>query len=121
MKTVLIIDTDLGFVFWLGRTLDNGGYRTIPARDVADAMSLIEQFKLEVDLLIVNPTLQGSTPFIEQLRRSNVKVIAVIADEGLPLPMQVDASRKRPSKIDEKARLEWLDLVASVIDCEVHK
>jgi DNA-binding NtrC family response regulator len=119
VKTILIIDTDVGFVFWLGRTLDDGGYQTIPAKDVPSAIAMIDQFKLEVDLLIVNANLQGSTAFIEQLRRSNVKVIALIADEDSPLPMQVDASRKRPSNIDEKTRLDWIDFIESVVDCEV--
>ena len=116
MQTVLIIDTDLGFVFWLGGVLDDGGYRAIPARDVSDAISLVDQFKLEIDVLIVNLTLQKSAPFVEYLRRLNVKVIALTEDEEAPLPTHVDASRQRPSTVEESTGLEWLDLVKSVLD-----
>jgi len=116
MKTVLIIDTDLGFVFWLGTVLDACGYQAIPAKDVPNAIALIDQFTLEIDLLIVNPTLEGSTALIEHLRRLNVKVIALIADGESPLPTQVDASRQRPSKLDENTSLEWLDLIETCSD-----
>ena len=71
MKTVLIIENDLGWVFWLGQALDEIGYQALPAKDVADAISLLRELKSNIDVLIVNPTLKGVVPFIERLRRSH--------------------------------------------------
>jgi hypothetical protein len=36
-KTVLIVDEDLGFVFWLGRLLTETGYQAWPARSGVEA------------------------------------------------------------------------------------
>ena len=32
MVTVLIIDNDLGFIFWLGQILNDVGYAALPAK-----------------------------------------------------------------------------------------
>ena len=101
MQTVMIVNSDLGFVFWLGALLDNAGYRAIPARRVRDAVLLLERFSLEPDLLIVDPSLPGADLLVEHYRRANVRVIA--------LPREI-APR------DERSSLEWLDLVATLFE-----
>ena len=50
MKTVLVIDSDLGFVFWLGRGLDQAGYPSFPAKSVPNAKTLLNELKIAVDL-----------------------------------------------------------------------
>ncbi len=116
MKVVLIIDNDLGFVVWLGQTLDHGGYEALPAKGTSDAMSVLSELKRQVDLLIVNPALPGITQFIERLRQSRkqLKVIAVSADEEPALPGS-DAVRRKPAVVDEAARREWLEFVQGTI------
>ena len=42
MRTILIVDSDLGFVFWLGRALHDAGYEALPAKDVPEATAIIE-------------------------------------------------------------------------------
>ena len=32
--SILLIDSDLGLLFWLGRILDHAGYQAFPARSV---------------------------------------------------------------------------------------
>jgi DNA-binding response OmpR family regulator len=59
MKTALIVDPDIGFGFWLARGLDQSHYQSFPAKSVADASALIQELRLQVDLLILDPALPG--------------------------------------------------------------
>jgi DNA-binding response OmpR family regulator len=117
--TVLIVDNDLGFVFWLGKTLDAAGYQTLPAKNISDATILLEELTLEIDSLIVNPSLPGAAEFVAMLRRSTrrLKVIAISDVEGpVTTLLGVDASRRKPENIlDEGATLEWLQFIHSLL------
>ena len=118
MKTILIIDADLGFVFWLGQALDRHGYQAVPAKTVSDAASLLGQFKTKVDLLIANPSLEGIATLVKRLRRSqrNLKVIAVSADPHSPGLEGADATKSKPSALEDISELDWLELVRSVFE-----
>jgi len=115
--TILLVDTDLGFMFWLGQALGDDGYEALPAKSVGDAISLIDQLKIRIDLLIVNASLQRHASLVDRLHRTqeHLKVIAVSADRETPMPKGFDASKSKPLRIDRAAKLEWLDLVRSVL------
>src|SRR5579862_1947430 len=60
LKTVLILDDDLRFGFWLGHLLDAATvYSALPARSVPDATLLVRQLNLKVDVLVINLALTG--------------------------------------------------------------
>ena len=63
VKTVLLVDDNLGFAFWLGQALDRAGYETWPARSVPAAESLLEEVPLAVDLLVINASLPRAPAF----------------------------------------------------------
>jgi ActR/RegA family two-component response regulator len=115
--SILIVDTDLGFVFWLGRALDDDGYQALPAKSVAGAISLLDQLKIRIDLLIINPSLQRNAPLIERLHRTqeHLRVIALSADPKASIPEGFNASKSKPLQIDKAAKFEWLELIRSVI------
>lgn len=69
MATILILDNDLGFSFWLGQSLSTPHCRALPAKSVAEAVALIGQFKLKIDFLIMNPAIPGANDFTRALRR----------------------------------------------------
>ncbi|GEM_PF-3176224 len=69
VATILILDNDLGFSFWLGHTLTAPHCEALPARSVEEAARLIGHFNLKVDFLIVNPSLPGVSDFTRALRR----------------------------------------------------
>ena len=69
MATILILDDDLGFAFWLGQTLSAPHCETLPAKNVPEATALIDQFKLTIDLVIMSPTVPGAADFTRGLRR----------------------------------------------------
>src|SRR5579872_1797384 len=79
LKTVLIIDNDLGFVFWLGHVLDAASYLAFPARSVPDAVMLVMQLGLSVYILAINPALPGASDLIASVHRSqrDVRVVGI--------------------------------------------
>jgi len=109
VKTVLIVDADLGFVFWLGQALDVAGCSAFPARSVPDARALLAECKLAVDVLILDPVLPGASDFVMALRhdRENIKVLAV-SDGGAitGFRLDADATCDKPADVSEQGRLE---------------
>jgi DNA-binding NtrC family response regulator len=120
VKTVLIVDDDLGFAFWLGQTLDRAGYETWPARSVTAAKSLLAEVRLAVDLLVITASLPRAIAFANYMARTNAdfKVIAVyeeLSDDHKPFP-KASAVHQKPQTIDTAARLEWVQLVTGVLE-----
>jgi DNA-binding response OmpR family regulator len=122
VKTVLIVDDDLGFAFWLGQTLDRAGYETWPARSVTAAKSLLAEVKLAVDLLVIPASLPRAPSFASQLLRakSDFKVIAVYPEMGETVEVfpKASAVHRKPQTIDTAAKLEWVQLVKGVLSVD---
>jgi DNA-binding NtrC family response regulator len=119
VKTVLIVDDDLGFAFWLGQTLDRAGYETWPARSVSAAKALLAEVKLAVDLLVITASLPRAPSFASQLGRtkSDFKVIAVYPELGDAVGAfpKASAVHRKPQTIDSAAKLEWVQLVKGIL------
>jgi ActR/RegA family two-component response regulator len=116
-RLVLLIDSDLGFVFWLGRVLDRSGYEVFPAKSVSDALKLVGKLHLTVQLLITNASLPGVAPLIQVLRdtEDSLKVILLDESESGSMCMRADAHCRRPAHIDEDAAMGWLRVVQRVV------
>jgi DNA-binding response OmpR family regulator len=121
VKTILIVDRDLGFVYWLGRVLDDAGYEAIPARRVPDAIQLLHELHTVVDLLIVNMALPGAADLVRALRRSArpIRVMSLLEspDETPASPPGSDAVRSKPEEVDEISKLEWVDAIDRLLGC----
>jgi hypothetical protein len=118
VKTAFILDSDIGFGFWLARGLDQSGYESFPAKSVADASALLAELSTEVDLLILNVALPDAADLIESLRRLNeeLKVVALIGDQ-LRLPgiaARVELCCRKPDR-NEAKRLEWIGHVEELL------
>ena len=116
MKTVFIIDRDLGFVFWLGQVLLAAGYEVIPAKGTSEATALIGELQPQVDLLIVNPSLAGAASLVAVLRRSraDLKVLLLTGDTERRIPFP-DAILQKPLHADHFASSVWLQCVEQLI------
>jgi hypothetical protein len=79
VPTVLILDDDLGFVWWLGEIFTELGY----APSCPQALSTIEALDLSVDLAILNPELPGISPMIRAIEHAHPAKIVMI---GEPTP-----------------------------------
>lgn len=119
MKSVLILDPDLGFLVWLGQALAVGGYLGVPAPSVPEAIALIGKLDLMIDLLVLDPTLPGSGEFARSLRaaQGRLRVIAVIASmEDLKTAFPgVDAVRFRPILANDLEASKWLNTVRRLL------
>lgn len=123
MKTVLILDDDLGFVFWLGHVLDAAAYSTLPAKSVPDAVLLVTQLGLTVDVLVINLSLAESLDFITALHSSqrDMRVVGVVNDPMEPVNIPgVHAVRLKPSIRNEAAKVEWLQYIQRVLANQRH-
>jgi DNA-binding response OmpR family regulator len=117
-KNILIVENDLGFIFWLGGALVSSGYQPWPACSVSDATELIEKAALQIDLLIVDPSVPGLSKLIAILRRSQaeLKLIALGAQVKTKLP-GINAWIQKPGATQEPAKQEqeWLEAVKDVL------
>jgi hypothetical protein len=110
MKNVLIVDNDLGFIFWLGQVLAGANYQPWPACNVLNATAMVAGRHLaRLDLLILNPFLRGAAQFLSDLRRSqpDLKVLALGVDSDR-LARGVNAWQPRPAVADLSAKHTWV-------------
>ena len=119
METILLVDDDLAFVFWLGRILDAEGYAAFPAKSADDGRNLVAQCRLAVDLLIINKAIVGLSTFIKDLRVSQPSVeILVVVDPASTDSLTLDPSDtvlRKPERLDAVCRDELLASVQNVI------
>ena len=117
-SAVLLVDNDLGFVFWLGRALDQAGFEAFPAKSISDCVGLIDTLHLTIGLVVVNFSLAGAGAFVERLRMSQrpIKTIAVLSpDASEEVPPGIDAMRRKPAEVSEEEKAEWIQLIRSVM------
>jgi len=99
---ILVLDDDLGFLFWFAEAMEPFGYHVVPADTVAQATRIMRRLKLAVDLLIVNPDLPGAVEFTASLQKrkdTHVKVVALISQENSHSEhhrIRADATRAKP-------------------------
>jgi CheY-like chemotaxis protein len=116
MKNVLIVDNDLGFVYWLGEVLIDAGYQPWPACSVSDAITVVgRKPAIPLDLLIVNPSVRGASRLIDSYRRTQaqLKVMALGAHDEKVLP-GVKAWREKPVPGDRSARQKWVRAIGRI-------
>jgi hypothetical protein len=119
VKTILLVDSDLGFAFWLGHALDQAGYDALPARSSIDGLSLVRELKVTVDLVVVRASLPSAATLVGDLRKefgSQVKVIAIV-DEATPAEARpwADIESLRPRVADENSRVALVQMVRMVM------
>jgi hypothetical protein len=120
-KVVLIVASDLGFMCWLGLTLNAAGLDALPAKRVSDAKKLIHDFNLHVDVLVIDPQIEGAEKFAESLQRSphHARTIAVAAGTD---PNSVLAAppfelwKPLPGRSDPRAAVDWVHTVESQLE-----
>jgi DNA-binding NtrC family response regulator len=116
--TVWIVDDDLGFVWWLGEVFTDAGCRTLPALSCAQAMALIDELRVGIDLLIVNPQLPGVTGMLETLRSTHPKLKTVVIGSSPPERMAAirpQAFLERPTASDSVSRPDWVKKVLKLL------
>jgi hypothetical protein len=120
-RVVLIVVGDLGFMCWLGLTLGAAGLDALPAKKVSDAKRLIREFDLHVDLLVIDPQLEGAEKLAESLRHSphHAKTVAVTPG-GAPRTEAPDSPfdtwKALPVRSDLRAAEDWVHTVEGKLE-----
>jgi ActR/RegA family two-component response regulator len=114
---ILLVDSDLGFLFWLGQALDQAGYEAFPAMTVSDAATLLRELHLTVDLLILNCSSEGAETFLNMMRRTRkfLKTICLDGDDHLGCINGVDAVLRPPAEITDESRSQWVQAVRALL------
>ena len=120
-KNILIVDKDLGFIFWLGTALAGASYQPWPACSPSDAISVVNRKPLtRLHLLIVNASLPGVSKLIAHFRhtQAHLKVIALgLQDNTL---VGVTAWHPVPDTGDDSAKQEWV-LAVKHLSCRQNR
>jgi DNA-binding response OmpR family regulator len=115
-RTVLLVGPDLGFVFWLGRALDQAGYEAFPARDLAAAAETVSEFHLTPGLLILTASIPGSKELIADLKRLHEQVrVLCLAEAVGGNHVAADGVYPRPAAMTEAAKAELLKVISAVL------
>jgi hypothetical protein len=110
--TLLIVDNDVGFLWWLGEIFTEAGYQAVPALNCSQALAAVKKFHMQVDLLVVNPALTAVSRLLTSLERPGRDLKIVLIREGpigLKYPgFRYDATLTRPSGWEPVSRPDWL-------------
>ena len=119
MPTVLIVDSDLGFVAFLSQSLTHAGYMTLPAIASQNALPLLDELENpKVDLLMVNFSLSSTAALAAALKEKNplLKVISLEDPRGSPVSnITANASLRKSSPDDFKANEYWRSTVNQIL------
>ena len=118
-RTVLILDRELAFAFWLGQALIQAGYDAFPAKSCEDATQMLTELNVGIDLLVVSFGLVGARDFTTALRRSQfqLKVLATVDEEEEPYAVfpEVDAVKNKPLYTLDDSTIEWVRTIESLL------
>jgi hypothetical protein len=113
---VLIVDEDLGFVWWLSAIFSKAGCQVVPALNARDTASMTSELDLDVDVLVVNPALAGVSEMIESLSRSrSPKIVTIHEHDRQADAVYADATLERPSGLGVISQQDWLGCVRRLV------
>jgi len=109
---VLIVDSDLGFAFWLGQALDYAGYLALPAKNVADALALLSGVDLDLRLLILGSPQNGAESLVNFCRdkHRDLRIMRLREERNHPAPQVscVEGEWRKPVERNAGDRMELM-------------
>jgi hypothetical protein len=119
VPVVLIVDEDLGFVWWLGQMFSEAGCQVVPALSPEQTDSFARNLK--VDVIVVNPELAGVSELIRGMSSPRPPKIVAIRnhDSVVRGAVRADATLERPSGWGTVSQNEWLGCVRRLVK-DVH-
>jgi FixJ family two-component response regulator len=115
--TILIVDEDVGLVWWLGELFHEAGYQSIPALSSKQALALVRGDHKGVDLLVIDPRLWGASRLIKTLSRARPPKLVFTQGPGevtIPAVRPV-AVLERPDGWGPISRAEWRQTVQRIL------
>jgi DNA-binding response OmpR family regulator len=117
VKTILVADTDLGFVAYLCVTLTKAGYLALPATNADSVDPLLTDLNIShVDALVVNLDMRGGVELAKTLGRQHVKIIAIEGARRSEFQaVKIAATLRRCEGPSEVIEREWLRHLREVL------
>ena len=113
--TALIVDDDVGLLFWLGEIFGKEGWNIVPALNCRQAVSLAAMWDSYMDLIVVNPALSGVVEMIETLSRVHRPKIVVLRSPDVEAAVPADAITDRPELSTSASRARWADRLRQLL------
>lgn len=116
-RAILLVDSDLGFLLWLGQALHEAGFQAYPAESLSDAVALVGELRLTLGVLILNCSSRGAESFLATLRSSQkyFKTICLDGDRHPPYVGGVDRVYRKPVEINEESKGLWVQAVRALL------
>jgi len=111
----LIVDSDVGLIFWFGEIFARAGWNIVPALNCRQAVSLAVMWDSHIDLIVVNPALNGIVEMIQTLSRVHRPRVVVIGDSNVEADIPADATIDRPDVSTSFSRAEWVERVRKLL------
>jgi hypothetical protein len=118
LPTVLIVDDDLGFVWWLGSLFMEAGCLSLPGLNCGEAAALTKRLGVEPDLIVLNPSLTGAPNLLQHhlQTKPQSKIVTIgPAPKELGAFIHIHAILERPSPNGPALRREWLDILRNLL------
>jgi ActR/RegA family two-component response regulator len=117
-QTVLIVDDDIGFVWWLGDILNEAGCKALPALTSEEAIDITKRLGLQPDLIIFNPTLAEAGRVLQIFLQAKPDLKIVTIGSGfseLTTSTHVRGVLERPAASEPILRADWLQKVRRLL------
>ena len=111
----LIVYSDVGLIFWFGEIFARAGWNIVPALNCRQAVSLAVMWDSHIDLIVVNPALNGIVEMIQTLSRVHRPRVVVIGDSNVEADIPADATIDRPDVSTSFSRAEWVERVRKLL------
>ncbi len=116
--TVLIVDEDIGFLFWLGDIFTEAGCQSMPALGCQEAVSLANRLGIEPDLIVLNPFLPGIAGMLQDriVAKRHPKIVSIGAPpKAVAAAIGIHAILDRPDATEPISRRAWLERVRKLL------
>jgi hypothetical protein len=115
LKTILVVDNDLGFVAYLCSTLTKAGYTAVPSTNVNRAIPLLKELNIAVvDAVVMNLDIPGSAELARELGTPQIIALegaSVNEVGGIPIA----GTLLRAQEVSEAVEAEWLQTLKTVL------
>ena len=120
-RAVLMVDSDLGFLFVLASELDHRGINLIPSGSARQARLMLARLKLTIDVLIINCQLSGVCALAREMVLGNaeLEVIGIVSGNH-----QCSSCRQLLSLVSQDSEVreaQWIRRWASLIQVRLPK
>ena len=117
--STLIIDGNLGFAFWLAKVLDGAGHQAFPARSEADAVKLLANIEMNLQLLILVGSPADANTLVATLRGryKDIRVLHLLEAHEAPgeSMLGVDLELTKPEGKTENDQAEFLLIIERML------